>query len=608
MNLNEASLEKKLNSCVNTQDSIQSLSLWILHHKSYHKRIVQLWVKALEKGKISHRLTLFYLANDVVQHAKKKNIPGYLQDFEDVLREAILLVKDEKIRPNINRVLNIWQERNIYPLEFVDELRALLVGSSIAKAASASKIVAEFKLSQLIDKIKRSKKIEAVTKQKIEAVNSSRIDALSKEVLNNLKDKSHGEQYSKDFDDATKLMETLVTTLEKEIAIRNDLIEYLEKSEVFYETQKGEAKIVANAYKNFAQRVKSVAKKLTESKTSLPSPIPSPSTDAPSPTNSDDGPQLPGAEGTNGQPSSLDKRLSNLMQGMPLVPNSSVAPPVEPVYAHPAPAALPPALQAAIGINPALASTLDWMVGIQQPPPPPPPPPPPIPTVGAAILPQEIYQTYEYDYYNQINQVALASMVSGDLYKAENETVQPIQAVISSRTDSEIPTESYKPTLPIAPIQYDGYLASQQSHENFEPSDMELGNSDDEEPVSRVQSQRFLKIIETQNSGGFEEEQLNSGSSMSQLVGSESLNQVSNNSPHKQFDPRNQSNNRSRLTPSRHHHHSSRDNRNMEPRWMSPGRPNSQYSGHPPNSYHTAPNRHWKTPSHGSRGSFNRRF
>ena len=50
MALSESSLEKKLSGCVNTQDSIQSLSLWILHHKNHHKRIVQLWMKALEKG------------------------------------------------------------------------------------------------------------------------------------------------------------------------------------------------------------------------------------------------------------------------------------------------------------------------------------------------------------------------------------------------------------------------------------------------------------------------------------------------------------------------------------------------------------------------------
>lgn len=299
-------------------------------------------------------MTLFYLANDVVQHAKKKNIMPYVADFQDVLKEAIVLVRDDKIRHNINRVLNIWQERNIYQSGFVDELRALLTGTS----SNTSKIVAEYKISSVIDKIKRVKKMEHFTGQKIAVVNQARIDKLSKDALNNLKDKSHGEQFSKDFDEATKYIEAVVASLEKEIAARHDLVEYLQKAEIFYETQKGEAKIVANAYRNFAQRVKSVKKKLSESKTTLPSPLPSPPcADAPSPTNSDDGPLLPGSEPPrlNGKEvSSLDERLSNIMQGIPMVPKTDViqAPQMDHDYGQNSSVPLPPALQAAIGIHP----------------------------------------------------------------------------------------------------------------------------------------------------------------------------------------------------------------------------------------------------------------
>lgn len=50
MSLNEASLEKKLSGVTNSQDSIQSLSLWILHHKSHYKRIIQIWFNNFEKG------------------------------------------------------------------------------------------------------------------------------------------------------------------------------------------------------------------------------------------------------------------------------------------------------------------------------------------------------------------------------------------------------------------------------------------------------------------------------------------------------------------------------------------------------------------------------
>lgn len=47
--LNEDSVEKKLRTVTNTQDSIQTLSLWIIHHKSNHAKIVELWMKVLKK-------------------------------------------------------------------------------------------------------------------------------------------------------------------------------------------------------------------------------------------------------------------------------------------------------------------------------------------------------------------------------------------------------------------------------------------------------------------------------------------------------------------------------------------------------------------------------
>jgi hypothetical protein len=48
--LNEEGVQKRLMSVTNTQDSIQSLSLWIIHHKTHHARIVELWYKALKKS------------------------------------------------------------------------------------------------------------------------------------------------------------------------------------------------------------------------------------------------------------------------------------------------------------------------------------------------------------------------------------------------------------------------------------------------------------------------------------------------------------------------------------------------------------------------------
>ena len=46
----EGNLVKKLEQITNTQDAIQTLSLWILHHKTHYKQIVEKWLQCYRKG------------------------------------------------------------------------------------------------------------------------------------------------------------------------------------------------------------------------------------------------------------------------------------------------------------------------------------------------------------------------------------------------------------------------------------------------------------------------------------------------------------------------------------------------------------------------------
>lgn len=52
----EVALVKKLNELNSSQQSIQTLSLWLIHHRKHHGNIVKTWYKELHKGK-----TLKYL-------------------------------------------------------------------------------------------------------------------------------------------------------------------------------------------------------------------------------------------------------------------------------------------------------------------------------------------------------------------------------------------------------------------------------------------------------------------------------------------------------------------------------------------------------------------
>ena len=59
-------------------------------------------------------------------------------------------------------------------------------------------------------------------------------------------DKKHGKEFCHEFESACSKMDDYVKCVEREIADRNELIELLEQSELYYDAQYGEAKIVAN--------------------------------------------------------------------------------------------------------------------------------------------------------------------------------------------------------------------------------------------------------------------------------------------------------------------------------------------------------------------------
>jgi len=93
-----SSFEKRLTLVNSTKESVQTLSLWILYHRSQHEHLIKTWFKVLKKSKPLHRLTLFYVANDVIQNAKKQNALIYQEAFKPYLNSSMVYVKENVIK------------------------------------------------------------------------------------------------------------------------------------------------------------------------------------------------------------------------------------------------------------------------------------------------------------------------------------------------------------------------------------------------------------------------------------------------------------------------------------------------------------------------------
>lgn len=247
-------------------------------------------MKWLRRSTYPHRLNLFYLANDVIQNCKRKNAIIFRESFADVLPEAAALVKDPSVSKSIERIFKIWEDRNVYPEDMIVALREALTSTN-PKAALKSKIVAEFRSQALIEELLMYKRSEDQIELKEKQLSTMRVDVCSTETLKCLKDKTGGKKFSKEFEEASSKLEEFVNGLDKQVKNGPSLTEALENAGIFYEAQYKEVKVVANAYKTFANRVNNLKKKLDQLKSTLPdpeeSPVPSPSMDAPSPTGSE---------------------------------------------------------------------------------------------------------------------------------------------------------------------------------------------------------------------------------------------------------------------------------------------------------------------------------
>uniref|UniRef100_A0A8D8XC06 Regulation of nuclear pre-mRNA domain-containing protein 2 n=1 Tax=Cacopsylla melanoneura TaxID=428564 RepID=A0A8D8XC06_9HEMI len=283
---NDQFFEKRLLNLKETQDSITGLSAWCLQHRDNHKAIVGSWLKVLKKVKIEQRLTLFYLANDVIQYSKRKSLQ-FVESWGTALQKATTLVRDDKVKQKILRLFKIWNERSIYDEVFLSDLCGLLTTTTKKNANAENN---EFQPNVMFDKMKQLEILEDSTNDELGMISENPLN------LNDIKHlgalvkerRTSGQDVESELEEGIAHLNKYMVCLKQELTERTTLLELLEQGEAFYESQKKEAKVVSNAYKNFGSRVKTMKRKLDDLVSTLPSPVPSPDINAPSPSPHDD--------------------------------------------------------------------------------------------------------------------------------------------------------------------------------------------------------------------------------------------------------------------------------------------------------------------------------
>ncbi|CAF1304314.1 unnamed protein product [Rotaria magnacalcarata] len=288
-NSSSSSFEKRLTTVNSTQESVQTLSLWILYHRSQHEHLIKTWFKVLKKSKPLHRLTLFYVANDVIQNGKKHNALVYQQAFKPYLNSSMLYVKENGIRKKVQRILEIWRERGVYDEDFIDELLKKLLGTEVyEKDKEVTRVIAEFQPKSLCETLIRFKQVESETLVKEQMINNELklIDGMSVENVRKLKDKTSTDAYYVEYENSREKFQEYIRYFERLLQERKTIKQHCKQAEIFYDAQYQDANIVVEAYKNFGDKVATLKKKLDSVIRDLPETVSPPSADnAPSPGN-----------------------------------------------------------------------------------------------------------------------------------------------------------------------------------------------------------------------------------------------------------------------------------------------------------------------------------
>ncbi|KAI6176811.1 hypothetical protein M3Y97_00839400 [Aphelenchoides bicaudatus] len=139
-------LKQRLRSLNITPTSIQTLSLWILHHKDYIDKIAKIWAKEVctfTKGGPDWLSAAFFVANDAIQNSRKNKAPEIVKAFFYPLRSAVEHVGQNKQKipqktvNSIERVVKILGERGIYTTKQIEELISALDNSQKEKDVEA---------------------------------------------------------------------------------------------------------------------------------------------------------------------------------------------------------------------------------------------------------------------------------------------------------------------------------------------------------------------------------------------------------------------------------------------------------------------------------------
>jgi hypothetical protein len=135
---------QKLKRLNDSQQGIQTLSQWVLFHKKFATKSVDVWRSCFEEAADPQKLTLIYLCNDIVQNSRKL-APLFTQEFANILPACLnsfYSTTNPTYKSKIQRMIDIWDDRCAFSKEFISHVRTSL---SLPPTSNPASLIARSK-------------------------------------------------------------------------------------------------------------------------------------------------------------------------------------------------------------------------------------------------------------------------------------------------------------------------------------------------------------------------------------------------------------------------------------------------------------------------------
>ncbi|KAL2431066.1 hypothetical protein ABEF95_003573 [Exophiala dermatitidis] len=142
MSFSESGLSAKLSTLNETQDSIVSVSQWIMFHKRHADRIASYWLTRLRDSPPAKRLNFIYLVNDIVQNARARKRTEFPDAFSPLMAEAIQTAyrsSPADVQGKIRRVVEVWRTRNVFEAPILEAIEARIDEIDKSKGSGGKK-------------------------------------------------------------------------------------------------------------------------------------------------------------------------------------------------------------------------------------------------------------------------------------------------------------------------------------------------------------------------------------------------------------------------------------------------------------------------------------